>query len=236
LNEQGGIEAALAPGAKTGEPARAPASAITTASLQPVRVDGTEMLTAVATPGNSAYKIGPQDVLEVSVFKVPELSRSIQVADAGTINLPLVGEVQAAGKTARDIEQDLTKRLGEKYLQSPQVTVFVKEYNSRRVTVEGAVKRPGVYPIRGKTTLLQFISIAEGVTEASDNDNIVVFRTTDGKRSAARFDLDEIREGRAADPEITDGDVIVINTSATKAALQNLLRVLPTTAAFVPLL
>lgn len=205
-------------------------------ALKPVRLDGAEALAAAGTPGNTAYKVGPQDVLEVSVFKVPDLSRSVQVADTGTINLPLVGEIHAAGKTARDIEQDLTKKLGDKYLQSPQVTVFVKEYNSRRVTIEGSVKKPGVYPIRGKTSLLQFISIAEGVTEATDTGNIVVFRTADGKRSAAKFDLDEIRAGRSPDPDIKDGDVIVVNTSATKAAFQNLLRVIPITSAFVPLL
>ena len=100
--------------------------------------------------------------MDVSVFKVPELSKSVQVADTGTINLPLVGEVPAAGKTAQEVEQDLTKKLGAKYLQNPQVTVFVKEYNSQRVTIEGAVKKPGVYPVRGKTSLLQFIAMAEG--------------------------------------------------------------------------
>lgn len=192
---------------------------------------------ASATPGTTAYKVGPQDVLEVSVFKVPDLSRSVQVADTGTINLPLVGEVPAAGKTAREIEQDLTAKLGAKYLQSPQVTVFVKEYNSRRVTIEGSVKKPGVYPIRGKTSLLQIISIAEGVIEATvDTGNIVVFRTSNGKRSAAKFDLDEMRAGRAPDPDIQDGDLVVVNKSATKEAFQNFLRVIPVTNAFVPLI
>jgi polysaccharide export outer membrane protein len=100
-------------------------------------------MTAVTDPSSSAYKIGPLDVLDISVFKVAELSKSVQVADGGTINLPLVGEVPAAGKTAQEVETDLTAKLGAKYLQSPQVTVFVKEYNSQRVTVDGAVKKPG---------------------------------------------------------------------------------------------
>src|SRR5262249_50768849 len=84
-------------------------------------------------PGSAAYKIGPQDVLDISVFKAPELARTVQVADSGSVNLPLVGEVHAAGKTAQEIERDLAKRLGAKYMQSPQVTVYVKEYNSQRV-------------------------------------------------------------------------------------------------------
>jgi polysaccharide export outer membrane protein len=192
--------------------------------------------TAAGTPGNAAYKIGPQDVLDISVFKVAELTRSVQVADVGTVNLPLVGEVQAAGRTARELEHDLAKKLGAKYLQSPQVTVYVKEYNSRRVTIDGAVRKPGVYPIRAKTTLVQFIAMAEGPTEASDTSSIVVFRQANGKRSAAKFDLSEIRAGNSEDPVIEEGDVIVVNESATKAAFQNVLKALPITSLFVPLL
>lgn len=195
-----------------------------------------ETFTASATPGNSAYKIGPLDVLDISVFKVPELSRSVQVADAGTVNLPLVGEVQAAGRTSRDLERDLTAKLGAKYLQSPQVTVYVKEYNSRRVTLDGAVKKPGVYPIRGKTTLVQFLAMAEGPTDVADTTSIIVFRSVDGKRSAAKFDLDEIRGGSAQDPVIEEGDVIVVNDSMTKTAFQTFLKALPLTNLFIPLL
>jgi len=195
-----------------------------------------ETIVAAGTPGSSAYKIGPQDVLDISVFKVPELSRSVQVADVGTINLPLVGEVKAAGRTARELEQDLAKKLGAKYLQSPQVTVYVKEFNSRRVTIDGAVKKPGVYPIRGRTTLVQFIAMAEGLTDLAASDSIAVFRTVNGKRSAARFDLDEIRSGKAEDPVIQEGDVIVVSESATKTAFQNFLKAFPMTSVFVPLL
>lgn len=193
-----------------------------------------ESVTSVTTPGNAAYKIGPQDVLEISVFKVPDLSKSVQVADVGTVNLPLVGEIRAAGKTAREIELDLTEKLGAKYLQSPQVTVYVKEYNSQRVTVEGAVKKPGVYPIRGKTTLIQSIAMAEGLDNASASSNVVVFRQVNGKRTAARFDLDEIRAGRGDDPVMRPGDVVVADVSTTKVVLNTLLRV--PMGAFVPLL
>jgi len=207
------------------------------AKVDPAKLaQAADAFAAAGTPGNTSYKIGPQDVLDISVFKVAELSRSVQVADVGTINLPLVGEVQAVGRTAQELEQDLAKKLGAKYLQSPQVTVYVKEYNSRRVTIDGAVKKPGVYPIRGKTSLLQFIAMAEGPTDASDTSAIVVFRRTSGKRSAAKFDLDQIRSGAAEDPVIQEGDVIVVNESATKAAFQGFLKALPITSAFVPLL
>jgi polysaccharide export outer membrane protein len=187
--------------------------------------------TSMATPGNAAYKIGPLDVLDISVFKVPELSKSVQVADSGTINLPLVGEIRATGKTAQQVERDLASRLGAKYLKNPQVTVYVKEYNSQRVTVEGAVKKPGVYPIRGKTSLLQFIALAEGLDPNSDS-TAVVFRYRDGQRTGARFDIGDIRNGRAEDPALRSGDVVVVGTSAAKETFNNIIRMLPIAGVF----
>lgn len=232
--DSSGIQSGLAPG---DQKAGAGAASANKAEASPQHLaKAADTFAAAGTPGSAAYKIGPQDVLEISVFKVPDLSRSVQVADVGSINLPLVGEVQAAGRTARDLERDLAKKLGAKYLQSPQVTVYVKEYNSRRVTIDGAVKKPGVYPIRAKTTLVQFIAMAEGFTELADSSSVAVFRTVDGKRSAARFDLDEIRSGTAEDPVIQEGDVIVVSQSATKTAFQNFLKAFPITSVFVPLL
>ena len=191
-------------------------------------------LTAVSDPSSSAYKIGPLDVLEVSVFKVPDLSRTIQVADSGTINLPLVGEVPAAGRTAQDVERDLTKRLGAKYLQSPQVNVYVKEYNSQRVTIEGSVKKPGVYPIRGDASLLQIIATAEGLTDTAQSE-VAVFRNVDGKRTAAKFDIGDIRSGTLQDPKLVQGDVVIVSDSAVKSAYQGLLKAIPL-ASIAPLL
>jgi polysaccharide biosynthesis/export protein len=197
-----------------------------------------DKFTSVATPGNSAYQIGPLDVLDVQVFQVPDLTRSVQVADTGTINYPLVGEVRAEGKTAHQLELDLTKRLGAKYLQSPQVTVFIKEYNSQRVTVEGSVKKTGIYPLKGKTTLTQALAVAGDVENEVASGDVVIFRTINGKRSAARFDIDSIKTGKSEDPDLVPNDVIVVDTSATKVALQSFLKVLPiagTAAMFAPL-
>ena len=182
-----------------------------------------------------AYLIGPLDVLEVSVFKVPELSKAVQVADAGTINLPLVGEIPASGRTAQEIERDLTTRLGAKYLQKPQVTVFIKEYNSQRVTVEGAVRKPGVFPFSGRSSLLQAIAMAEGVETSRAASEVIVFRQLEDRRHAAKFDIDDIRAGRAADPKLRAGDVIIVNDSAAKIAFNNILKILPSTGAFVGL-
>lgn len=188
-------------------------------------------LTAAATPGNGAYLVGPLDMLDITVFKAPELTRSVQVADTGTINMPLVGEVQAAGRTAHAIEIDLAAKLGARYLQHPQVSVLVKEFNSQRVTLEGAVRKPGVYPLRGGMTLLQLVATAEGFGDASDA-TVLVFRAKDGKRMAARFDVDDIRSGKALDPPLQSGDVVVAPASAMKESLNAFLKVLPIAGVF----
>jgi polysaccharide export outer membrane protein len=181
--------------------------------------------------GNSAYKIGPMDVLQITVFKVPELSQSVQVADTGTVNLPLVGEIPAAGKTAQEIERDLTSRLGAQYLKNPQVTVFVKEYNSQRVTITGDVKKPGVYPLTGRMTLLQVVAIAGGF-EASTNWTVLVLRQTNGKQAAAKFDVSQIEAGRANDPTLQAGDVLVAGSSAFKKGYGAILKALPIAGLF----
>jgi polysaccharide export outer membrane protein len=190
--------------------------------------------TALSDPKSKAYKIGPLDVLDVTVFKVPELSKTIQVSEAGTINFPLIGEVEAGGKSAREVEQLLTKELSAKYLQKPQITVFVKEHNSQRVTVEGEVKKPGVIPMAGGMSLLQAIAQSGGMGEVADSD-VVVFRVADGKRSAARYDVAEIRAGRMDDPQLQSGDVIIVPTSDVKQGFNTFLKLVPL-AAFAPLL
>lgn len=210
-------------------------SSRTISGVEPAATDSLQAsaaaIAAVSTPGAAAYKIGPQDVVEISVFKVPELSKSAQVSEAGTVNLPLVGEVIVAGKTAREFEKELTRQLGAKYLQKPQVTVFIKEYNSQRITVEGAVKRPGVLPIQGTMSLLQAVAMSQGLEESSD-DTVLVFRNSNGARKAARFDVSEIRTGAADDPQLMAGDVVVAGTSALKKNFNGFLKVLPVAGLF----
>jgi len=178
-------------------------------------------------------------MLEVSVFKVPDMSKTVQVGDDGNISYPLIGDVVAAGRTTHELERDLAKRLGDKYLRSPQVTVLVREYNSQRITVEGSVKNSGVYPMKGRTSLVQSIAMAGGIDTATGSGDVVIFRTIDGKRSVARFDLDAVKKGEAEDPELQPNDVVVADTSQAKVMLRNVLSVLPAataTAMFVPLL
>lgn len=183
--------------------------------------------------GTPTYRIGPLDVVEVSVFKVPELSKVAQVSDAGTISVPLIGDVKAGGMTAREVEADLAKRWGARYLRDPQVSVFIKEMNSQRVTVEGAVRKPGVYAIQPNMTLLQSIALAQGEEKTADT-GVMIFREVGGQRQAARFDLSEIRSG-GKDPLVAPGDVIVVNSSATKEAFENFIKLAPALRLFVGL-
>jgi polysaccharide export outer membrane protein len=181
-----------------------------------------------ATDGSaSGYAVGPLDVLEISVFMVPELSKSIQVAPTGTINLPLVGEIPAAGRTAQQIEQDLTKRLEAKYLNNPQVTVFVKENNSQTVTVEGAVMKPGVFPIRGKLSLVQVVALAGGLNNDLYDKNVRVFSTVRGERASKVYDIDDVRAGKTADPALRAGDVVVVDNNSGKVVLNNFVKIIP---------
>lgn len=215
--------------AAAGSPGQAPAAG-QEAALRKVALS----YTAMSDPKSNSYKIGPLDVLEVTVFKVPELSKTVQVSEAGTINFPLIGEVEAGGKSAREVEAFLTKKLGAKYLQNPQISVFVKEHNSQRITVEGAIKKPGVIPMAGGLTLLQAIAQSGGLDDVAET-TVAVFRVTDGKRFAARYDLADIRTGKADDPQLHSGDVIIVATSDLKQGFNTVLKLVPL-ATIVPLL
>jgi polysaccharide export outer membrane protein len=171
---------------------------------------------------SNEYRIAPQDVLDITVFRVPELSKTVPVSAGGTISLALIGDVEAAGKSPAELESIIAAKLQADYIQSPDVSVFVKDAISRRVTVEGAVKSPGVYPTDGTTTLLQVVALAGGLDRIADSRAIVIFRNVQGTRQAAKFDFKAIRAGSAEDPPILGGDVVVVDESGAKAAMRNI--------------
>jgi polysaccharide biosynthesis/export protein len=171
----------------------------------------------------SDYRIGTHDLLEIQVFGVDTLKREVRVNSKGVISLPLVGAVEVGGKTATEAEELITSKLGEKYLQNPQVSLFIKEFTSQRVTVEGAVKKPGIYPLAGQTTLLRALALAGGQDSLSDMKEVMVFRmnTETGRRQSATFDVERIRKGEAEDPLLTNDDVVVVNRSAVRVGLKD---------------
>jgi polysaccharide export outer membrane protein len=168
------------------------------------------------------YRIGPSDLIEISVFQIPELSKTVRVGARGNLTLPLIGQINAGGLTGPELEALIAKKLRENYLQDPQVSVFIKEYISQRVTVEGSVNRPGVFPISGKTTLLQAIAMAGGLDKLADQTDIKLFRDRrDGTRETIPFDLEPIRKGEAPDPVLSTSDVIVVGKSAARSAFKD---------------
>lgn len=186
-----------------------------------------------AYQGASDYRVGPQDLLSISVFGVEELTKDVRVNSNGQISLPLIGGVMAGGRTIPELESDLATKYAAGYLQKPQVSVFVKEFTSQRVTLEGAVAKPGIYPITGKTSLLQAIALAGGVDDkTADLGGIVLMRQISGKRMAAAYDLRQVRKGISEDPLIYGDDIIVVEQSASKTTLRRFIESIPVLGVF----
>ncbi|HET6546403.1 MAG TPA: polysaccharide biosynthesis/export family protein [Rhodanobacteraceae bacterium] len=191
-----------------------------------------------STPGGagsiSDYRVGPDDLLQISVFQVDELSREVRVNSRGFISLPLIGAIHAGGKTVRELETGIAKRLADGYVRNPQVSVFVKEFTSQRVTVEGAVNKPGIYPLTGRTTLLQVIALAQGFNDVADEEGVVVFRVIDGTKMAALFDIRRIRHGEMVDPQIYGDDMVVVDRSGGRSFLKSVTQTLRGFVGFRP--
>ena len=168
------------------------------------------------------YRIGPNDLMDVEVFGVPDLKRTIRVNSSGQISLALIGSVVVAGLSAQAAEELIGRKYTEKYLQNPQVSIFIREFTSQRITLEGAVAKPGIYPITGQVTLLRALALAGGGAAYSDLSQIKVFRTgTDGEKLTQTYNLIKIRSGESVDPFIVADDVIVINRDPVRAALRD---------------
>ena len=190
-------------------------------------------------PGVSAetsldeYRMGVGDKINVQVFQVPDLSfQNLIIDTSGNVQLPLIGAVRGGGRTPSEMAAEIGGRLSAQYLRDPQVTVTVSEAASQKVTVDGAVTRPGVYEMRGSTSLLQAVAMAEGPTRVADLTKVAVFRTIDGRRSVALCDLQAIRQGRAADPQVLGDDVIVVDASRLSSTLREVVTAVPALAVF----
>ena len=191
-------------------------------AIMPVPVSG-------ALP--TEYRVGPSDVLSLKVFQEPELSNDKLVVDStGSIYVPLIGSVVAAGKTRNELANEIASRLNERYIVNPQVTLNVVTAVTQRVTVEGEVKKPWLFPLAGQMTLLQALALAEGTTDVAQIRDVVVFRNMGEQRLVARFDLASIRVGNAPDPEILGNDIVVVGDSPTRRFYRDALIALPALA------
>ena len=138
------------------------------------------------------YHIGAKDLLEISVFGLDEMSQTVRVSEKGKITLPLLGEIEVEELTKAELERKLSQLLEKKYLQNPQVTVFIREYQSKKVYILGAVGKPGSYKLLGRQTVLQLISDAGGLVEDAGDEIIVIRQRKDGPSKTLRILIDDL--------------------------------------------
>ena len=180
------------------------------------------------------YKIAPMDKLAIKVFKMDDLSGDYDVDLAGNISLPLIGQIEAANLTTAQLDDQLTQKLGAKYLEHPDVSVAIKSSTAHVVTVDGAVREGGSFPVGGPISLIQAVAMAKSTTEDANARRVAVFRTISGQRQAAAFDLTSIRRGQSPDPQIYPGDIVVVDGSSIKAAQKQILQSFPLLSIFRP--
>lgn len=166
---------------------------------------------AAAAPAvtDQEYRIGPQDVLQIDVWKEPEITRTIPVRPDGKISLPLLHDVQAAGLTAMQLAVNIRDGL-TKYLNNPQVTVTVTQINSRRVFVTGEVAKAGALPLLPGMTVLQALASSGGFTQFAKEKGIYILRTENGKQVKLPYNYKDVLKGSKEDVPLQAGDVIVV--------------------------
>jgi len=172
------------------------------------------------------YRIAPRDILQVTVFQVPDLNRAVQVNGSGDVVLPLIGSMHVGGKTTDQAQQEIATKLGKSYVRSPQVTVAVTK-SGQRVTVNGAVRSPTVLTIDGKLTLSQAITQTGGLSDTGNSDRIHVARSEGPLVKDVIFSMDAIQSGNAPDPSLSGGDIVVVEESNTKVAFKTARDLLP---------
>ena len=187
-------------------------------------VNSARVATKVAYHPTASATISAQDTLDVNVFKVPDLSaKALKVESNGAISLPLIGSVKVAGLNIGQAEQLIKQKLSQ-YMQAPKVSVIRTDSAvSKRVTVEGEVKTPGVFPIKGNLSFLQAIAMAQGLTDLADSRSVLFFR--DGAQHSVSLDL--VRTGRIADPILRGDDRIVVLKDSAKVREKKVIDYLP---------
>jgi polysaccharide export outer membrane protein len=199
---------APAPAAVSAEPAASPTAAGAATPDAPPAAPSAAPARFVESA--EAFRIGPEDVLDVQVWKNEELSRVVPVRPDGMISLPLVNDIRASGLTAVQLRQEITKRLAE-YVPSPEVSVMVREVHSVKVAVLGAVRMPGHYEVKSSATVLELIARAQGLNEFADRGRIVVLRQNGTETTRIPFNYRKVAEGSEQDNfYVRPGDIIVV--------------------------
>jgi polysaccharide export outer membrane protein len=171
--------------------------------------------------------IGPLDTIQVDVFNVPELSREMQVDASGGISMPLIGTIDARGKTAGELSRDIETSLRGRYVRNPQVTINIRSSVSQVVTVDGQVVEPGLYPVTNQMTLMRAVASAKGLTEFARVEEVVILRTVQGQRMAGLYSIAAIRRGAYKDPPIYANDMIVVGDSPQRRLFRDVISISP---------
>lgn len=177
--------------------------------------------------GDRPALIGPLDSIQVDVFNIAELSREMQVDANGRISMPLVGEVDASGKTASELAAAIENALRANYVRDPEVTVNIKSSVSQVVTIDGQVQVPGLYPVTNQMTLLRAIASAKGFSEFAREEDVVILRTVNGQRMAGLYNVAAIRRGVYDDPMVYANDVVVVGDSPQRRMFRDLVALSP---------
>ncbi|HWT11942.1 MAG TPA: polysaccharide biosynthesis/export family protein [Allosphingosinicella sp.] len=180
------------------------------------------------------HRLGPTDVVTVTVYRAPEFTGDYRVDGAGNIMVPLLGLMPVQGMTTVELAAQLRERLSGGYYVNPDVSVALKESNSQRFSVDGSVNSPGVYPVVGRTTLMEAVARAGGVTSSANLRRVVIFRQVNGQRMAAAFDLHAIRQAQMEDPLVFASDIVVVDGNTTRQALRDIISTLPIIGLFRP--
>jgi polysaccharide biosynthesis/export protein len=223
-----GSESTMAP-SQTAAPSRKVASAATDSPVieaVPTTRFATSRNSVGISDDGTDYTISSQDILQVAIFQVPDLNRTVRVDGAGFVSLPLIGQVRVRGKTILQAQEDIAARYSKSYLQSPQVTLSLVK-SGQRVTVNGAVKNPTVLTLDGTLTLSMAIAQSGGLAEIGNSQRIHVARPTGEQVEDSVFNLDDIQAGKAANPVLRGGDIVVVEESGVKAAFKNVKDLLP---------
>lgn len=183
-----------------------------------------------------SYVLRPGDSVAVNVFGEEDISlESVLISADGLVAVPLIGEVQMAGRSSGEVGHEIAERLGERFLRDPRVAVNVLAYGSHLVTVEGSVETPGVYEFAPGTRLSGGLALAEGATRVSDLRDVAIFRETPDGMQVGRFDYVAVRAGQMVDPVLQPDDRIVVGTDNLSQFWQDLLRALPAFGLFTNL-
>lgn len=178
-------------------------------------------------PRSPVYTIGPFDELTVTIDELPDYKAEVTADAQSRVSVPMAGTIEAQGLTQVELSERITENL-RRNIRDPHVTVNIKEAKSRTITVGGQVKDPGVYEANGNLSLMRAIATAKGITEDANQKDVVIFRTVNGQKMAALYNLTAIQRGTYADPDVYPNDIIVVGNSPTSRLIRDLGPVLAT--------